>query len=535
MLMMSSQKDEKWIKEKFKKLLSPKRFRDTSLNENDYEYNHPFESDYFRIVTSAPFRRLQDKTQIFPLEKNDFIRRRLTHSLEVSAYAEQIGYVVEQMLIDRDLSWANFDYIKHHDIPAILRVAGLVHDIGNPPYGHFGEQTIQKYFRELESVRPSSMTLSLCQYQQKSTQENNQIKSTAQQNALILLMDRRIEKIKSVAEAFSKLGEEQKEDLKNFDGNVHGFRVLRHLGLSADGNSFNLTMPTLATIIKYPYSSTEGNKPKTRHIRSKFGYYDSEKESYERICECLGLAQHRRHPLAYILESADDIANVTSDVEDGFKMGIISCRDIFEQIQDQDEYPDYSYDNIKQYLEALSKSGSSQKNGPEVTDEMVIKELRFRAVHQLINDAAKSFVDNIDDIVGEACGSGQIDHDQSCQDLLDGNPLREILSDLQGRTYTAQSVLKSELQGERVLSTLLDVFLSAMFDFPKECVAPDKKTREGKIYELISKNYRRAVLKSGERFPQDAYRRFLLVIDFIAGMTDSYAYDYYNELMAHHI
>ncbi len=135
----------------FVKMLTPTRFRQSTLCPNDFEFENPFESDYFRIITSAPFRRLQDKTQIFPLADCDFVRRRLTHSLEVSAYGERLGRMVEEELVKNGKLSNSCQVVKNHNIATILKVAGLVHDIGNPPFGHFGEQTIQEYFSDMNS------------------------------------------------------------------------------------------------------------------------------------------------------------------------------------------------------------------------------------------------------------------------------------------------------------------------------------------------------------------------------------------------
>lgn len=441
--------------ELFSQMMAFERFRESTLEKNDFESFYPFESDYFRIVTSAPFRRLQDKTQIFPLADCDFVRRRLTHSFEVSAYGERIGRLVEEKLVKEGKLSGNDNVVKNHEIASVLKVAGLVHDIGNPPFGHFGERTIQNYFSNMKSDSSSEVGLKMFRLlQTKLTEQSN----TKEENSItVVSFDRKTEAMGKIVAAFSGLEEQEKSDLTNFDGNVQGFRVLRHLGLSTDDSSFNLTMPTLATIIKYPFSSIDGNQDGHGHIREKFGYFKSEQNDYEKICQTLGLQKGKRHPLAYILEAADDIANVTSDVEDGWKMGNITYEDIEKSIEDIDGNSELKLKSIKQTLtDANTKSGCYEL-GESALQELVIKEFRIRAVKSLINNAADSFVEKFDTIVGEAHNSDS-DNKQQYDDLWDDNIVRTKLSELQKKTYSNHSVLKSELQGERVITSLLDIF-----------------------------------------------------------------------------
>lgn len=512
----------------FVKMLTPTRFRKSTLCSNDFEFENPFESDYFRIITSAPFRRLQDKTQIFPLADCDFVRRRLTHSLEVSAYGERLGRMVEEELVKNGKLSNSCQVVKNHNIATILKVAGLVHDIGNPPFGHFGEQTIQEYFSDMNSKSLQSNHTRMALLSAKKTEKQTGAK---EEQSVILLFDRKVEAKGNVLKAFSKLSEKEKADLIHFDGNVQGFRVLRHLGLSMDDNSFNLTMPMLSSIIKYPFDSTDGNKKGMGHICEKFGYFQSEKDAYERMCQELGLAKYKRHPLAYLLEAADDIANVTSDVEDGWKMGIITSGEIEEKFKDfENTY--LHLDEIKKSLRDTNESCGCHELSEEALEELAIKEFRIRAVRLLINEAAKSFVEKFNTIVTEAaCGNPTVK--QQWDDLWDNNKTKSSLSELQKKTYSAHSVLKSELQGEHIITSLLDLFLGAMFVDDAPGKFDSVKSKEGKLYNLISENYRRMVMKKGEKYPEDPYRRFQLVIDFIVGMTDSYAMDYCNELMAY--
>lgn len=262
--------DKRWDK-----LLTDQRFRG---KKTTYSIDHrdPFENDYSRLITSPPIRRLQDKTQVFPLEKSDFIRTRLTHSLEVSSIARSLGKSVEYELIKR--GEINPDYKGY--IPSLLLTAGLIHDLGNPPFGHFGETAIQDFFKDHF--------------------KNN----------------------KGISKKFNK---QERADFENFDGNVQAFRILRKLHFLYDEFSYNLSYPTLSTIIKYPRSSILGNKGKARkHIcEKKSGFFITEEVDYCQINKAMGL-KGNRHPVTYLLEAADDIAYSAADIEDGVKLGILN-------------------------------------------------------------------------------------------------------------------------------------------------------------------------------------------------------------------
>src|ERR1700694_4636971 len=213
----------------WEKLLSDKTFRPRSPLK-DFDGRDPFENDYGRIISSTFIRRLQDKTQVFPLEESDFIRTRLTHSLEVSSIARSLGKSIEKRLVSDGKLNPKFQWY----IPSLLNIAGLVHDLGNPPYGHFGESAIQVFFEK---------------YFSNSSNYNNSVWTDQEMN-----------------------------DFKFFDGNVQTFRILRKLAYLNDEHSYNITFSTLASIVKYPRSSISGNKGKmaTDIAEKKFGFFVTE-------------------------------------------------------------------------------------------------------------------------------------------------------------------------------------------------------------------------------------------------------------------
>ena len=526
------------VEDKLVALLKAERFRKSNSEPESYGYRNPFESDYFRIVTSAPFRRLQDKTQIFPQEKSDFVRRRLTHSMEVATIGRRIGLMIEEELIKRNYISQDGEYVNKysHSLATILETAGLVHDIGNPPFGHFGEDTIQQYFCDL--LKRSKLESSI-EAAQLTFDEHIDDDSHSTAVSLTRLLFKEQQEIGLVARMFASLPDEQKSDFLHFDGNVEGFRILRHLGLSADDNSFNLTMPTLATIIKYPQASKDIDKKSKVHSKTKYGDYVAENNAYEDICQNLHLCKGHRHPLAYLLEAADDIANVTSDVEDGFKMGTIPFEKMLEELKDF-EIDKLRFDNIAEFLKNQGKSIDPKlKEGTAVFKELQVKEFRIRAVSVLIEKVVEIFVENFENIVNDAYDNDSIRRDECDilgQELLKDNSVKNMLKELQSCSFSAPSVLKSEILGKNVITELMNMFVGCMFsdDIQKkeeeESIILGGKTLEGKLYALISPNFKRAVGCEKDEVPKDHYQRFLLAVDHVANMTDSYAVDLYNEL-----
>lgn len=449
----------------FVKMISPVRFRPSRIVPDKSDGRNPFDSDYSRIMLSSHLRRLQDKAQVFPLERSDFIRTRLTHSLEVSCFARGLGLGAEKSLLEKGLISTN----ELGYIPKILEVAGLIHDVGNPPFGHFGEEIIKSYFHQL----------------------NNQ---TANPN---------------VKKAFDELKKEEKEDFLNFDGNVQGFRILRKLGLARDDNSYNLTMPVLATIIKYPYSSIEGNKKGDgfRYCQKKFGYFVSEEKDYNIIIETLGLKKNQRHPLTYLLEAADDIAYSVSDIEDGHKLGIITLNLIKEAFSANDCLPEL--EDLKPFEKDI---------------DLYVHELRIKCQSKMLVDVTNKFNEKVESFI-----EGNFEGDLLKES--DSKNLRKAFEDLSLYNFSNIKVLKCELLGEEVLTYLLNTFYDALFSpnlYNKNKL--NRKSKEFKILSLISNNYLFAACNQGEVFPSDIYKRFMLVTDYISGMTDTFALNLYQEL-----
>lgn len=262
-------------------LLSAKRFGLEEFHEERHENRSEFQRDYDRLIFSAPFRRLQSKTQVFPLPGSIFVHNRLTHSLEVSCVGRSLGNDLAKAILSRQPKLAE-SYLP--EIGAIVSAACLAHDLGNPPFGHSGERAISTFFSEGKG--------------------------------------------QSLKE---KLTASQWEDLTHFEGNANAFRLLTHQFEGRRKGGFVLTYPTLASIVKYPYaSSLAGNK-------SKFGFFTTEEESFRRVADELGMIKlqdnplkYARHPLVYLVEAADDICYQMMDLEDAHKLKILSTEETKE-------------------------------------------------------------------------------------------------------------------------------------------------------------------------------------------------------------
>lgn len=458
------------IRERWETLLYPERFRDSKGNKTvDYKEDkyprNPFDSDFSRITLSSPFRRLQDKAQVFPLEKNDFARTRLTHSVEVSGLARSIGVSVENILHKKD--YIVSDKIGH--IPSILSVAGLIHDIGNPPFGHFGEDTIKLFFKNLF--------------------KNNE-----------------------PIDFHDKLIPQERADFEKFDGNVQGLRILLRLGLTKDEYSYNLTFPTLSSIIKYPYASTniDGSNSNT-----KYGYFQSDKDRFNDINIKLEL-DGKRHPLVFLLEAADDIAYSVSDIEDGCKKGTITWEILMDTLKSKQYESDHKCKKLASELEEINKELTNSKFPSKLL--LIAQECRIKIQIQMIPDIIKVFMDNHEKIL-----NGEFTNE--LLEKSDSHLLRCFTKEIAKYNFNSKSVAKMELLGENVLTYLLEIFVSAVLSEDRF----DSGTKNGKLFNLISGYYKYRYNQS--KYSKDLYNRLMLVTDYISGMTDTYALTLYHELL----
>ena len=465
-------------------LLCEKRRRSFSTTTVVSETRNEFQRDYHRIIGSASFRRLQDKTQVFPLDRGDFVRTRLTHSLEVASFAKSLGQSIFRTVIEKNMD-SSITSDKIVKICSILECAGLIHDIGNPPFGHFGEDLIRDWFRKNLPVTELNGT-----------------------------------KITDI------LTEQMQADLYNFEGNAQALRLLTKLHFLVDENGMNLTYPLLNTIIKYPVSSLEIDRECGDIRKKKMGYYHADKDIFDDITSSTG-AGSNRHPLAFILEAADDIAYKTADIEDAVKKGFINFKLLISELegtycgkcntQEQKKVLMKAVEELKSYY------SSAAENNILSPEQNAVQRWIIYVQGILLNCAETSFIANYSNIM-----NGTMKKELLA--VSDGTILADALSDMADRfVFRSQEIFKMEIAAETIYEFLLAKLTRAAVlydtDLPKSSI-------DMRIMKLVSDNYIRAYKNHSHDISESEklYLRLLLVTDFICGMTDGYAKKLYREL-----
>ncbi len=430
------------------KLLSDKRFGMEQYHEERKQERTDFQRDYDRLIFSAPFRRLQNKTQVFPLPGSVFVHNRLTHSLEVACVGRSLGDKVGRELF---LKYGSENQ-SLWQIGSIVSAACLAHDLGNPPFGHSGEKAISTYFSESKGAHF-------------------------------------IEKIKHEGTRFS--------DFLQFEGNANSFRLLTHQFKGRRAGGYAMTYSTLASIVKYPYASTLAGE------KGKFGFFSSEEEGYKKIAGELGIirqnenpVQFCRYPLVYLVEAADDICYQVMDIEDAYKLKIISINECKELLFGF--FSPNKLDRIKKVMDMVSDENEQ------------IAYLRSSVIGKLVDECADAFLSNETEILQGNFTSTLIKRvDEQVAKAY------KICEDLSFRKiYRSQDVLDVELAGYRIINFLLDCLLDAV-ENPKNAYSKLLINRIPEQYEIDS---------------EDTYTKVQSIIDYISGMTDVYALDLYRKI-----
>ncbi len=442
-------------------LFSEARLSDKNPQRRSTPDRTNFERDFDRVVFSSAFRRLQDKTQVIPLPESDFVHTRLTHSLEVSCVARSLGKTVGKVIIGRH----KLTDLHASDFGAICATAALAHDIGNPPFGHSGESSISNYFVNGNGAKYQAM-----------------------------------------------IGDAAKwADLTSFEGNANGFKLLTNYN-EASGGNINLTFSTLAAFTKYPTRSHKlpehAELLKGKVSQKKYGYFQSEAELFARIFSHLEIDQltgyaWRRHPLAFLVEAADDICYRIIDFEDGIRIGLID------------------FGKGEELLKAVVGKDFDAVRYGLITDEREkIAWLRAKAINTLINHTTQLFLDLENQILD---GS----FDKSLTDIFPpevDQPLNKILELSIEKVYRSRNVIQIEAAGFSVVAELLDVFITAVSDHHEHGKDLRKKRPlSDKVIKLFPKQF---LQQDGA----DPYLSILRVCEFVAGMTDTYAVSLYRRL-----
>ncbi len=462
----------------WKTLLSPRRERENPGKLRSADLRSEFEKDYHRIIGSASFRRLQDKTQVFPLDQSDFIRTRLTHSLEVSSLGKSLGQNIGENIL-KFRGHSGFTPQMKEDISHILECAGLIHDIGNPPFGHFGETAIREWFAR---------------------------------NLPVLIF-----KGKPVGDI---LTDRMKQDFLHFEGNAQALRLVTKLHYLVDEHGMNLTFALLNTIIKYPVPSTAIRKDSGNIKEKKMGYYLADEEVFKKVTETTG-AGGNRHPLTYILEAADDLAYKTADIEDAFVKGFITFQTLEKELEPLEKSAGQSPFRPLDKLHQLRERGL--KRGVSNPESYAVKNWIISLQGFLINCATFGFTSHYDSIMEGACR----------QDLFAGTfgeKLIELLGDMASRyVFSSMEIYKMEVAEAAILDALMDKLVRAVLYYDTDI---RQDTIDMRVISFISDNYKNAyrLNSAGRSEAEKLYLRLLLVTDYVCGMTDSYAKRLYQEM-----
>lgn len=417
-----------------------------------------FERDYDRIIFSYPFRRLQDKTQVFPMPEHDFVHSRLTHSLEVSSVGRTLGKKAGERIVEKHPALREKG-ISAFDFGAIVAAASLAHDMGNPPFGHAGENAISDFFKN----HPQGMFFQ------------------------------------------DKVSRYEWADLTNFEGNAQGFRILNkqhHQGL-------RLTYATLMAFSKYPRESLLKKAFPGKRSLKKYGFFQSERTIFEAIAQETGLFRRdnaalvwARHPLAFLVEAADDICYNIIDLEDGCRLGLVSFEETKHLLTDilQDQFDPEKFEKIY---------GRDERLGL----------LRALAIGKLIDQATAVFLAHEEEILAGT-------FDTALTDLIEAKPILDKISQLSlEKIYRSRVVLETEAAGYEVLAGLLEAFLGASY----ACIFNKAKLskKEESIIRLLPEEY--LFIFRPEQTPS-VYQAITNTVDYVASMTDTLAVSLYRKI-----
>jgi dGTPase len=413
-----------------------------------------FRRDSDRITFSTAFRRLQDKTQVFPLADNDYVRTRLTHTLEVASVGRSLGARVGGVICQRH----KLNGTHASDFGDIVSAAALAHDLGNPPFGHSGEDAIRHWFKTSRHAR----------------------------------------------EASAEFRGGQHADIERYEGNAQGFRLITRLQMPDNPGGLQLTYATLGAFTKYPAASDCSGGALCGASAKKFGFYQSECEHFKSVAEHCGLirrapelARWARHPLAFLVEAADDICYRLIDFEDGFRSGHLS----YEEVSGS-------------FLALIDDEKRPRRLRDAHSDIRRVQILRDLAIGTAIEQCTDVFLGHEEEIL-----DGLFD-----QSLITAVAMSDAWKRVEERSvqsiYATARGVEIEAAGFEVLGGLLDIFVSAMNDTASK--GGGASTRSRKLLQLVP-------AETGRSEP-DAYLRLLKMLDFVSGMTDRYAVSLYKKV-----
>jgi len=437
-------------------------------NVSYHEHRTEFIRDYDRIIFLSAFRRLQDKTQVFPLPGNVFVHNRLTHSLEVASVGRSLGTIIGKE-IEKNYLKTKSDSIKSfyvNDLSAVIASACLAHDSGNPAFGHSGEKAIANFFQH---------------------HKNETINGGKMQNIF---------------------SHNEWEDLTNFEGNANALRLLTRKFKGKLEGGQRLTYLTLASILKYPCESLAVDKNYSH--KKKYGFFQSEKEVFTQITEEFGFKkaegaylESRRHPFVYLVEAADDICYRIIDMEDAHRIGILATEEIIYHFLDL----------LKELYENEQKLIETKEVLQKITDKNEkVTYLRAKCISALVHQASNLFVSHVNEITEGTLNNSLLGIlEKSCPSL-------EKINDVSiSKIYNHHSVIEVELAGYNVMSEILKLFVVAILNYKRSNI-------EKKCLLLIPDQFNLSKDDVSE------YNKVMGVLDFVSGMTDGYATELYRKI-----
>lgn len=445
----------------WKRLTSSERLRPTRVKDrSDLDARTPFENDFDRVVFSSSFRRLRNKAQVFSLDAHDFVRTRLTHSIEVSTIGRSLGEGAAKGMKSK---YPELSETAARDVGTIVATACLLHDLGNPPFGHSGEKAIGRWFS-----------------------------ANIDGGLRLKLSDKK-----------------EREDLINFEGNAQGLRIATRLQWSGQAFGMNLTAATLSTLIKYPCASDEV-LPKGPKFLKKFGYFKADALTFNLVRSHTGLHGHRRHPLTYLMEAADDIAYATGDIEDVLKKGFVDFETIRESLNSlQTEESRECVDKfLKDAYEHDFKNIATRER-----QQLTIQRFCQMAIRLMMKSSIEAFLQNFDSIM-----EGTFENDlvgvMSMSDLCDA--LKKIMTKY---VHSHLEIASREQTARTVIAGLLSAIVEELQDRP-----------DG---PLAFSTYRRAPIHAQEDVQLTLSANYVLSLraaDYVAGMTDGHALTQYQRI-----
>ena len=414
----------------WKQLISNKRFGQEHKHAERHDDRSEFKREYDRLIISSAFRRLQNKTQVFPLPGSIFVHNRLTHSLEVASVGMSIGNDISRRVIQKQ---PDLKDTLVEEIGTIVSAACLAHDLGNPPFGHSGEKAIQTFFSEGPGLKIKSMVSS-----------------------------------------------EFWDDITHFEGNANAFRILTHRFKGRRQGGFVMTYSMLASIVKYPFaSSLAGN-------HGKFGFFASEAESYRKIADELGIScksapgeplKYARHPLVYMVEAADDICYEIMDIEDSHKLKILS-------------YAETEHLLLSFFDEDIQQKIRQRIIDEELTDENEkVVYMRASVIGKLENECVAAFLAHEEEILAGTFEGSLIDHISERQKKA----YKECEKISYSKIYQSKPVLDIELSGYQIMATLMEVFVEAAVN-PSRFYSKQLLRRVSSQYDIENENLEERIM-----------------------------------------